>query len=121
MSGPKIDLRPNTLDLELYAGDGVGISLTITDTAEDPLDVEGAVTAQIRANRLDASSLAEFTADLSIGSGIVVISLTGEQTAALIVDKPVFSGFWDVQWVKPGAEPITLMQGKVKCYADVTR
>lgn len=117
-----IDLRPNTLDLELYAGDGAGLRLSVLNPDETPLEVTGEVKGQIRLKRLDAMSVAEFSVDLSEGAdGVVIISLTGEQTAALITTKSTFSGVWDVQWTKPGAEPITIAQGKVRVYADVTR
>jgi hypothetical protein len=119
---PKISLLPESLDLALYAGDGASIQLLVTDNDSAPLAVEGEVTAQIRSDKLAAEVLAEFNADLTNGStGIVLISLSGEQTAALITTKPVFKGVWDVQWLKPDSQPITLAQGKVECNADVTR
>lgn len=120
---PKIDLIPNTLDLALYAGDGASIRLTVTDNDEMPLPIDGEVAAQIRKAPIDPEVLAEFSVNLSQGAeGIVFISLTGEQTAALIVaSKAVFKGVWDVQLHRTGAEPITLAKGKVECDADVTR
>jgi hypothetical protein len=119
---PKISLLPESLDLDLYAGDGASLQLTITDNDSAPLPVEGEIKAQIRKSRLDTTVLAEFNADLVNGpTGIVLISLDGEQTAALITDKPVFKGVWDAQWKKADAPPITLVQGKVECHADVTR
>lgn len=122
MATPKISLIPEELDLALYAGDGAAIQLTVTDNDSVSLPVDGEVTAQIRKTRVDVEVLAEFAADLSNGAtGVVVISLTGDQTAALIETKPVFKGVWDVQWQKAGAQPITLVQGKVECNADVTR
>ena len=122
MPKPRIDLRPNTLDLELYAGDGASIQLAIMDNEGRPIPIEGEVIAHIREARLDASPMAEFDADLTDSElGIVLVSLTGEKTAALIDTELLFSGAWDVQWVAPGSEPITLIQGRVKCYADVTR
>lgn len=119
---PKISLLPESLDLVLYAGDGASLQLTVTDNDSAPLPVSGEVKAQIRQARLDTAVLAEFNADLVNGAtGIVLISLDGEQTAALITDKPVFKGVWDAQWVKADSPPITLVQGKVECHADVTR
>lgn len=119
---PKISLLPEQLDLVLYAGDVASLQLTVTDNAGEPKPIAGEVTAQIRKTRLDAEVMAEFNADLTNGpTGIVLISLSGEQTAALITDKPVFKGVWDVQWKKTDSEPITLAQGKVECNADVTR
>jgi hypothetical protein len=118
----KIDLRPTTLDLELYAGDGVSILLTITNNEGEALPVGGEITAQIRIERLDTDVQAEFAVDLTNAvDGNIVVSLSGEQTAALIVDEPTFSGVWDIQWIAEGAQPRTLVQGQVSCDADVTR
>ncbi len=122
-----IDLKPQVLDLSLYAGDGVEFRLICTDGAGDPLNVTGDVTAQIRANRDTTSdTIAEFAANLvEADQGIVVLSLTGEDTQDLVEDpstnKGKFQGVWDVQWTPSGQEPRTLVQGKVECVADVTR
>lgn len=122
MPKAKLDLRPSTLDLELYAGDGVHIQLTVTNNAGEPIPVEGEITAQIRKERLDDEHLAEFNADLTdAATGIVTISLSGIQTAALTETEALFDGAWDVQWEEPDNEPITLLQGRVKCHVDVTR
>lgn len=122
-----IDLKPQVLDLSLYAGDGVEFRLICTDGAGAPLNVSGDVTAQIRANRDTTSeAIAEFEANLvEADHGIVELSLTGEETQALFEDpsttKGKFQGVWDVQWTPSGQEPRTLVQGKVECVADVTR
>jgi hypothetical protein len=67
-----------------------------------------------------------FDADLTEGDqGIIRLSLTGNDTQALMADpsttKGKFSGVWDVQWTPTGEEARTLCQGKVECVADVTR
>jgi hypothetical protein len=123
MPASKISLVPDSLDLALYAGDGATIKLTVIDNASAPLIVDGEVIAQIRRKRLDSEALLAFAVDLTEGSdGVVFISLTGEQTASLIVDnKPSFTGVWDVQWRKTGKEPITLVQGAIGCVANVSR
>lgn len=118
---PKLSLLPDTLDLELYAGDGVMLKLSVTDNADAPLPVEGEILAQIRKTRKDPDVVAEFAVDLIQGEeGFFFISLTGEQTAGMVGEKP-FKGVWDVQWKRPDEEPITLVQGKVECGADVSR
>jgi hypothetical protein len=123
-----IDLQPQILDLILYAGDGVSFRLICTDKAEAPVDVTGSVEAQIRINRdKDESPIVEFSAELvDAYQGIVVLSLTGDQTQALVDHPSVnssgkFVGVWDVEWEPEGLEPRTLCQGKVECVADVTR
>jgi hypothetical protein len=123
----KISAQPPVLDLSFYAGDGVSFRLICTDSEDQPIDVTGAVEAQIRVDRSETSTvIAEFSTDLANADvGIVILSLTGEDSQNLIEDpstkKGVFTGVWDVQWTATGEEPRTLCQGKVECMADVTR
>lgn len=122
-----INIRPSVLDLMLYAGDGIKFRLICTDTGEDPVDITGAVKAQIRVDRLsDDPPVVEFTVGMvDAYQGIIVLSLTDEQTQALVDDPSSppgkFTGVWDLQWTPAGEESRTLCQGKVECVADVTR
>lgn len=122
-----INIQPAVLDLQLYAGDGVEFRLICTDSGNAPVDISGVVEAEVRVDRLVADPpVVEFTCDLTDPTnGIVVLSLTGEQTQQLIADpstsKGKFTGVWDVQWTPTGLEPRTLCQGKIECVADVTR
>lgn len=126
----KIDLTPQTLDLVLYAGDGVRFRLVITDKNEDPVDITGEVRAQVRDKRGETDlPEGEFAVDLtSAADGIAVLSLTGDQTQALFDNAVIlapktkkFVGVWDVEWTPLDSEPRTLCQGKVECGPDVTR
>jgi hypothetical protein len=124
----QINLQPQTLDLALYAGDGFAVQLTCKDKTGAPVDLTGAVTAQIRLDRLhpDDEPITSFTASMvDAWQGIVKLSLTGAQTAALSAHPSSkggkFSGVWDVEWAAVDAEPRTICQGKVECVADVTR
>lgn len=114
---------PKTLDLELYAGDGIAIRYTSVKTDDTPFPLDGLVASQIKAKRTDLEPLAEWAVDDSgKADGVVILSLTGEQTASLIpIGKSKFSGVWDLQFSPDGAEPVTFLQGKVTCDADVTR
>ena len=122
---PVINLQPALLDLALYAGDGANIRLTLTDNATPPapLNLTGEVLAQIRKVRTDADPLADFAIDITDpANGIVIISLDGTQTAALIpTGETEFEGVWDVQWTATGGVPVTLFQGTATCVLDVTR
>lgn len=122
MAKKKLSFIPQTLDISLYAGDGAGIRFTITDSLGAVLPITGEMKAEIRANREDVDpALATFDVDLSdFADGIVLISLTGEQTHALITGDEIFTGVWDLEWTPTGDEPATLVQGKVECYPDVT-
>jgi hypothetical protein len=122
MAKQRLSFIPQTLDLRLYAGDGAGIRFTITDSTGAALPLTGEMKAEIRANREDVDpALAEFTVDLTdFATGIVLISLTGDQTHALITGDETFVGVLDLEWTPAGDEPATLVQGNVECFADVT-
>jgi hypothetical protein len=125
----QLSVQPPVLDLSFYAGDGVSFKLTCKDATNAPINLTGTVEAQVRVDRVtEGDPVLAFFADLTdAASGIVVLSLTGEETEGLIdgptgVDrKGNFSGVWDAQWTAFGSEPKTLCQGKVECLTDVTR
>src|SRR4051794_27843134 len=104
MAASKISLVPSELDMELYAGDGVELVLSLTDSSGGSLNVTGAVLAQIRVAVGDMAAAAEFASDITEGAtGKVVLSLTGLQTASLIQGAQKFSGVWDMQWTATGS------------------
>ena len=123
----QIKLQPEVLDLSLYAGDGVKLPMTCVTEAGAPIDLSGAIDAQIRINRLEESvPLVTFAVNTTDAyKGKIVLTLTGDQTASLMTDPSVkqgkFVGVWDVQWTEAGEEPRTLCQGQVECVADVSR
>lgn len=119
----QINLQPEVVDLILYAGDGVDLPITCTDGAGAPMDITGAVKAQIREERLTPDPpVAVFTVNaVDAYQGKVILSLSGAQTAALLNGSGKFNGVWDVQWTPSGSQPRTLCQGKVECVSDVTR
>lgn len=122
-----INLQPETLDLSLYAGDGVEFRLLCTDNAQAPIDVSGETEAQVKLDRLeDTVPLVSFTTDMiNAAQGVIELSLTGADTQLLAADPSSksgkFIGVWDLQWTPTGKEPRTICQGKVECLADVTR
>jgi hypothetical protein len=123
MSTPqKIDLTPQELDLVLYAGDGVRLPLVVTNADDDPVNLTGTIRAQIRIKHSDTSPAATFDVDMTdAATGNVILSLTGVHTQALVTSDKKFKGIWDVEWTPSGAQPRTLMQGKVECDPDATR
>jgi len=127
-----LDIQPPVLNISFYAGDGVGFKLICTDNEEPPaaIPITGTIEAQVRVDRIQADPPIEpiitFSSDMTdADDGIVILSLTGEQTQDLIdhtsTKKGKFKGVWDVEWTAPGSEPRTLIQGDVECLADVTR
>lgn len=122
-----INLQPDVLDLILYAGDGVDLRMVCVDGAGAPVDLSGAIDAQVRLARLDQEEpVVAFSVNaVDAYLGKIVLSLTGEQTTQLSLDPSSqsgkFSGVWDVQWTPAESQPRTLCQGKVECVADVSR
>ena len=112
-----INLEPQFLDLKLYAGDGMKIKMTCMDVSGAPVDITGEVNAQVRLDRLaETPPLAEFTVSLvDAYLGIIILSLTGEQTQDLVEDPSTvqgkFKGVWDVEWTPSESEPRTMCQG----------
>jgi hypothetical protein len=123
----QINVQPQALDLFLYAGDGIEFRLICTDGSGASIDVTGVVKAQVRLDRISEDEpIVEFSSGMTDAyQGIVVLSLTGDQTKELIEHSSVssgkFTGVWDVAWEPADSEPRTLCQGKVECVADVTR
>jgi hypothetical protein len=126
-----LTIQPPTLDLSFYAGDGIAFKLLCSNDADPPVpvDVRGTVVAQVRLDRtLPEEPVVEFSSDMTNAEqGEILLSLTGEQTQPLVEHASVkpgsgkFTGVWDLQWTKAGAEPRTLCQGKIECLADVSR
>lgn len=123
MASKQINLVPESVDLYLYAGDGVDIPITVADGAGAPVDLSGAVSAQIRETKLTVDPpIAVFSVNaVDAYLGKVILSLTGEQTTELLGETGRFVGVWDVQWTPSGLQPRTLCQGRVECVLDVTR
>src|SRR4051812_32716250 len=117
--GATINLLPTVLNLSIYSGDGLNLRLTVKDSGQVAVPLgPDSISSQIRQTRTDAAPKATFSVDLTNEAiGIVILSLTGEQTAALAQ----FNGVWDVQWQPAGSEPRTILQGSVTCETDVTR
>ena len=115
MNVPAVSFVPQSLPLDLYAGDGAALTLALLDEANEPIDLEGEVTAQVKLRREDTAPLLEF--GVVVDGNTATLTLTGDQTASL----GEWVGAWDVQWSPNGSEPVTLVQGKATCKLDVTR
>ena len=116
-----VSFVPQSLDVTCYAGDGATLRLTLTNPAGAPVELTGTVQAQIRQST-DGAVVDSFAADLSAGpAGVVVLTLTGAQTAALRDGASPFEGVWDAQWTPASGQPTTLVRGRLVCEPDVTR
>jgi hypothetical protein len=123
MNTAQVNVIPRRVDLTVYAGDGVELRLTAVNAETgDILDLAGEIGAQVKVSRSDTEPITEFTVDADkAADGILDLSLSGEQTAALLTDSSRFQGVWDVQWIADGEQPRTLVQGDLTCDLDVTR
>lgn len=125
MAGQTLDFRPEILNLDIYAGDGLSINLNCKDPAGNPIEISGSVEAEIRQDRLHPSDapLVNFNVNLvDAYLGIIGLTLTGAQSLSLLGDGvEKFTGVWDVQWTPAQLQIRTLVQGIVECVADVTR
>jgi len=110
---------PPTLDLVLYAGDDVAITLTITTDGVNPYDLTGTLLAQIRKGHgQELASLLGASAGPNPTLGICSLWLTGEQTQALGADGGRHS--WDLQLTDATGLVVTLARGGVTTQLDIT-
>lgn len=123
-----INLQPQILHLALYSGDGFGMKLKCVNKDGEPIDIGGQVKAQIRLDRLTPEDPAEVSFSVVMTDsylGIILLSLTGDQTRSLIENPATkngrFTGVWDCEWTAENEEPRTICQGNVECVADVTQ
>lgn len=123
----RINVQPEVLDLNLYAGDGLEFRVICTNGTGAPIDMNGEVKAQIRLERLTPDPpIVSFSVNaVDAYQGIIRLLLTGAQTTSLSThsssENGKFKGVWDLQWKPASAEPRTLCQGNVECVVDVTR
>ena len=106
---------PRSLPVELYAGDGVELTLTVTALDGSEVELAGEVVAEVKAKRGDDDARAVF--DVSVDGNVATLRMTGATTGEL----GQFRGVWDCQWTADGQQPRTLVQGPVSCRLDVTR
>jgi hypothetical protein len=73
---------PAAVDLGLYQGDDFSMTLTVVDTAGNPIDISaGTVRAQIRASRTSTTVAGTFAA--SISGNVVTLALSAAASTTL--------------------------------------
>ena len=109
-----------TRDITIYQGDTYGHVITITDDATPPVatDVSGRTfAAQIRRYPSSDTIAAQFAVDMTdAATGVVQLSLTATQTAALVAGPYAF----DVHMIT-GTTTLTLFAGECLVSGEVTR
>jgi hypothetical protein len=113
-----INAVPPTLDLNLYAGDDVAMTLTITDDAGNPYDVTGTLLAQVRkGHALDVVATLVAVA-VTPTLGVISLSIDGATTEALGNGGGRHS--WDLQLTTGTGIVTTLVKGTVSTTLDIT-
>lgn len=111
--------EPGAADLTIYQGDSFQRTVAFIDAAGGPVDLTGqTATAQIRATPASSEVLLALTCAIDDpASGLVVITATGEATAALTAGD---IGVWDLELAN-GTTIRTWLRGKVHVGAQITR
>lgn len=114
----KVDLTPAVLDILLYAGDGTDFQLIFKDDNEVVIDVSALTwTSQIRKTRTSDTAFDIIIDISSAADGIITLHISDTVSRALSE-----RGQWDLQCTSDTRpEPLTIVQGSVKCQQDVTR
>lgn len=106
-----VDLRPDTVNLDGYAGD----TLTLRVTVADPTLVEGGTwLAQVKADH-ESAAVAAFTVTPE-EAGSALLTLDAETTTTL---GGGFVGQWDVQVTTDTVR--TLVRGKLSLAFDISQ
>lgn len=102
--------------VDVYSGDNLTLEYRFRDDVDAPMDVSGyTFTAQWRPST-SADRSVPFTVDQTqTAVGVIVLSMTGEQTASMRG-----GGVFDVQGVD-GATVKTFLRGSTRWVQDVTR
>lgn len=105
---------------DLYIDQGATFVARIecADEAGNVVTLEGySVAAQIRKVRSDTSPVGTFLPLVTPALGVVELSLSADQTAAL----PTGRAYWDCELAAPGGTVQRLVEGVVRISPEVTR
>lgn len=109
-------LLPATLDLALYAGDGLSITVTVTDAKGSRVALAGTWRASVRPTRTSATVVSLTVDDTDEANGVVVVTGTGAQ-----VESFADVGVWDLEYTPAAGQAVTLLTGAVTVQRDVSR
>jgi hypothetical protein len=114
-----INAVPPTLDLNLYAGDDLALTLTVTDENGAAYNLSGSLDAQIRKGHALTVVATPAVNAPTPASGVVFIYLSAAQTAALLEDGGRHS--WDLQHTDADGLITSICKGGVSTSPDITQ
>ena len=102
-----VSFVPASLRLDLYAGDGAALNITVEEPDGDPYALDGTVTAMIRDHRADEEARTEF--DVTLDGNVATLVLTGTQPRS-----SASSTAPGTASSSPSVEPVTLVLGQAR-------
>lgn len=110
-------MKPATLNLDVYRGDGFAKVISFVVGASAMAVDDWTFAAQIREYADSEDTMAEFEIDMTnAADGEILLVLTGATTAEF-----ERSGVWDLEGTVSGGEPQTLLAGEMRLSRDATR
>lgn len=121
------NVKPGNLDLTIVQGANFSRTIQFKDSEGVVIDLTGVtIEAKIRREFSDAAALQAFTASVTdAANGVVVISLTAAETAALSLtgssnQRAQSLGVWDLELTDTGRVE-RMLQGKVTLSQEATK
>jgi hypothetical protein len=114
-----VNAVPPTLDLNLYAGDDLALTLTVTAADGGAYNLTGSTVAQIRKAHAQELVATPVVSVPDPPSGIVYLYLSGTQTQALGEGGGRHS--WDLEHTDTNGLVTTLCKGGVSTALDITQ
>lgn len=105
-----------TGDYRIEQGSTFSMTITITDENGAVYALTGATAAAILRETYASSAHTDFTCSVAESTGVITVSLTAAETAAITIT----SGVWDIELTE-GTTVTRLLQGTVEISPEVTK
>ena len=119
-------MAAGVLDLTIEQGVDFGMAMTIKDANDTPINITGyTFRGKIKESAQDSSPVEEFTFALTDpGNGVVTVSLTAAETAAITATGDVYDEYtpyvYDIEMVDLSSKVTRLLNGEVTVSPEVT-
>ena len=105
-----------TGDFRIEQGSTFSFTITVTDSVGAVYPLTGATAAAILGETYSATAQTDFTCEVAESTGVITVSLTAAETAAITIT----SGVWDIELTE-GTTVTRLLQGTVEISPEVTK